>query len=98
MHEEATTKECLGCEAGKYSETGASSIEGCLTCDTGKYSTLKSGYCSTVEAGMEVAKDGELRVGSAHCTAGRYSTGSVDSCTDCTGPTFSYVRASERSE
>jgi hypothetical protein len=83
MHEEATNKECLGCEAGKYSETGASSIEGCLPCDTGKYSDVGSGYCATVEAGEEVVKDGELRVGAASCTAGRYSTGSVDSCTSC---------------
>jgi hypothetical protein len=94
MHEEATTKECLGCEAGKYSETGASAIEGCLTCDTGKYSDVRSGYCATVEAGEEVVKVGELRVGAASCTAGTYSTGSADSCTSC-GTGFSDAGASK---
>jgi hypothetical protein len=94
MHEEATTKECLGCEAGKYSETGASSIEGCFSCNTGKYSVVGSGYCATVEAGEEVVKDGELRVGAASCTAGRYSTGSADSCTSC-GTGFSNAGASK---
>jgi hypothetical protein len=84
----------LGCEAGKYSETGASAIEGCLTCDTGKYSDVRSGYCATVEAGEEVVKDGELRVGAVSCIAGRYSTGSADSCTSC-GTGFSNEGASK---
>jgi hypothetical protein len=47
-----------------------------------------------VRAGEEVAKDGELRIGAVSCTAGRYSTGSVDSCTSC-GTGFSNDGASK---
>ena len=39
-------------------------------------------------------KDGVLRVGAANCTAGRYSTGSADSCTSC-GTGFSDAGASK---
>ena len=35
MHEEATSKECLLCPAGKYSDTGANSIAGCNVCELG---------------------------------------------------------------
>ena len=96
MHmEEATSeKSCLKCVAGKYSETGAGSIEGCFTCGVGEYSSEGTGFCSTVRAGEEVVKEGELRVRAASCTAGRYSTGSVDSCTSC-GTGFSNAGASK---
>jgi hypothetical protein len=94
MHEQATIKECSDCEAGKYSETGASSAEGCFACGVGEYSSEGAGFCSAVRAGEEVAKDGELRIGAASCTAGRYSTGSVDSCTSC-GTGFSNDGASK---
>ncbi|GMI34775.1 hypothetical protein TeGR_g6673, partial [Tetraparma gracilis] len=78
--------ECVECDAGKASDPGATT---CTACTAGKFAAAGASYCATVEAGKEVVKDGELRVGAASCTAGRYSTGSVDSCTDCTGPTFS---------
>jgi len=35
MHEETTTKECLGCAAGTYSDTGANSVAGCKECEQG---------------------------------------------------------------
>ena len=63
-------------------------------CGSGEYAEEGAGFCSTVRAGEEVVKDGELRVGAANCTAGHYSTGSVDSCTSC-GTGFSDAGASK---
>jgi hypothetical protein len=85
VEEETSEKSCLKCVAGKYSETGASSIDGCFTCGVGEYSSEGAGFCSTVRAGEEVLKDGEFRVGAKSCTAGYFSTGSVDLCLPCHG-------------
>ena len=80
--------------AGKFSETGANSIEGCLPCGAGEYSSEGAGFCSAVKAGEEVVKVGELRVDVKSCAADSYSTGSVDSCTPC-GSGFSNAGASK---
>jgi hypothetical protein len=93
-HVEVVTTSCLDCVAGKSSETGADSIEGCLTCEAGEYSSEGAGFCSSVKAGEEVVKDGELRIKAKNCAAGRYSTGSVDSCSSC-GTGFSAEGASK---
>jgi hypothetical protein len=78
-------KSCAQCIAGKASAEGTA----CVDCGIGEYATLGSGFCTAVKVGEEVVKDGELRVSVKNCAAGSYSTGSVDSCTRCTGPTFS---------
>jgi hypothetical protein len=75
-----SNSECAACAPGKASTGGETE---CNVCGSGEYSSEGAGFCSTARAGEEVVKDGELRVGAASCTAGRYSTGSVDSCTPC---------------
>ena len=82
---------CGVCEAGKSSTGGA---QECTVCEEGEYSSEGAGFCATAKAGEEIVKDGELRVAATKCTAGRYSTGSVDSCTSC-GTGFSNEGASK---
>ena len=79
------------CSAGRYS-TG--SEDECLTCNTGSYSSSSASFCATVLAGSKATKDGEMRIGTGLCPAGRYSTGSVDVCSSCTGATFSFPEGS----
>ncbi|GMI40537.1 hypothetical protein TeGR_g4102 [Tetraparma gracilis] len=91
--------ECAVCAPGKASTGGETE---CAVCGPGEYAVegaeegaeMGAGFCSTVRAGEEVVKDGELRVGAASCAAGRYSTGSVDSCSSC-GNGFSNEGASK---
>jgi hypothetical protein len=79
------------CTAGRYN-TG--SVDSCTLCAPGEYAAEGAGFCSTANAGEEVVKDGELRVGAARCAAGRYSMGSSDECLDCDDGTYSAAGAS----
>jgi hypothetical protein len=85
-----SVKSCAQCVAGKASAEGTT----CVDCGIGEYSTSGSGFCTTVKAGEEVVKDGELRVSVKNCAAGSYSSGSMDTCTVCDA-TAGFVSSSE---
>ena len=74
--------ECAACAPGTASTGGETE---CNVCGSGEYAEEGAGFCSTVRAGEEVVKDDELRVGAKSCTAGYFSTGSVDLCLPCHG-------------
>jgi len=72
----------VNCPAGKYSESGASSMDGCVPCDgPGQFSPTGSSYCSVAGAGQVPTGD---RKSSTSCPKNHFSTGAVNSCTPCT--------------
>ena len=75
----------IGCPAGTFSSTGASSLEACEPCGEGFYSITGSGYCSPCEAGTFTLPS---QASCGVCAAGKISGLAAKQCTDCESGKF----------
>jgi hypothetical protein len=81
--------DCFACPAGKFSTSGAQSLEGCEDCTSGFVSSEPGmGYCDACTPGKFASADNTTCTG---CEAGKYSGVAASNCKNCDAG--KYVRA-----